>query len=136
MNEINKGTPFEKTSNRLFVKTYVRDRDGNYESFLSREKPYLADAGFKLGLNEVAGPVEFFDAEKGQQFAIIKCVGKVPQKQLTYDEVKNRIVEDYKNYYRQKISSEVEKQLKSKYDVEIYEDVLSKKLSTEMWWKI
>lgn len=132
MNEINKGTPFEKTSNRLFVKTYVRDRDGNYESFLSREKPYLADAGFKLGLNEVAGPVEFFDAEKGQQFAIIKCVGKVPQKQLTYDEVKNRIVEDYKNYYRQKISSEAEKQLKSKYGVEIYEDVLSKKLSTEM----
>jgi hypothetical protein len=131
MRKINEGTPFEKVENKLFVKTYLRDREGNYESFLSREKPYLAEAGFKLALNEIAGPVEYFDPEKGQQFAIIKCIGKVNQKQLTYDEVKNRIAEDFKNYHRQKISDEVEKQLKSKYGVEVYEDVLSNKISTE-----
>ncbi|MGD8779038.1 MAG: peptidylprolyl isomerase [Ignavibacteria bacterium] len=130
--EINKGTPFEKVSNRWFVKTFIRERDGSLKSFGSKELPYLAEAAFKLGLNEVAGPVEYLDAEKGKQFAVIKCIRIRPEKQLTYDDVKGkRIVEEFNNYYRQKISDEVEVKLKKKYGVKIFEDVLSEAIAAK-----
>ena len=127
---INKGTPFEKVSNSWFVKTYIRERDGSLKSYRSQEPPYLAEAGFKLKLNEVAGPVEYYDSTKGKQFAVIKCIHIQPEKQLTYDEVKDKIVTEFKDYYRQKISDEVAAKLKKKYGVEIFEDTLSQAISS------
>lgn len=124
--QIKNGTPFEEVSDRWFVKTFIRERNDSLKSFGSQEPPYLAEAAFKLEPNEVAGPVEYYDPEKGKQFAVIKCTNIRPDKQLTYDDVKGkRIVEEFQNYYRQKISDQVETKLKEKYDVEIFEDVLS-----------
>jgi hypothetical protein len=128
--KIKSGTPFEKISGRWLVKTYVIDRKGNYQSFKSKEQPYLAEAGFKLKLSEVAGPIEYFDPEKGTQFAIIKCVGRRSAKQLSYDDVANIIVNDFKEMNKGKIAEKVERELKRKYDVKIYNDVLAKKLKT------
>ncbi|MBK7106240.1 MAG: peptidyl-prolyl cis-trans isomerase [Ignavibacteriae bacterium] len=130
--DINSGIPFEKISNRWFVKTYIRERDGSLKSFRSIEPPYLAEAAFKLELNEVAGPIEFDDVEKGKQFAVIKAINIMPEKQLTFDEVKGkRIEEEFKNYYRQKISDEVNAKLMKKYNVKIYEDVLSQAINAK-----
>ncbi|MBK8946123.1 MAG: peptidyl-prolyl cis-trans isomerase [Ignavibacteriae bacterium] len=129
--EINSGIPFEKISNRWFVKTYIRERDGSLKSFRSIEPPYLAEAAFKLELNEVAGPIEFDDTEKGKQFAVIKAIHIMPEKQLTFDEVKGkRIEEEFKNYYRQKISDEVNAKLMKKYNVEIFEHELSQAITS------
>ncbi len=128
--EIKKGTPFEKVSDSWFVKTYIRERDGSFKSYASLEPPYLAEAGFKLKLDEVAGPVEYYDSTKGKQFAVIKCIHIQPEKQLTYDEVKDKIVKEFKDYYRQKISDEVEARLKKKYGVEIFEKTLSQAISS------
>ena len=130
--KINNGIPFEKISNRWLVKTFIRERDGSLESFSSQEPPYLAEASFRLGLNEVAGPVAYYDSTKGKQFAVVKCIRIRPEKQLTYDDVKGkRIKEEFRDYYRQKISEEVEAKLKDKYDVEIFEDVLAKELESK-----
>jgi hypothetical protein len=129
--KIKDGIPFEKISNRWFNKSFIRKRDGSLQSYLSREKPYLAEAAFKLKLNEVAGPVEYYDPEKGKQFAVIKCSEVYPEKQLTYDEVKDRIAEEFTIYYRQKISNEIETALKKKYNVEIFENTLSQVLSSK-----
>jgi hypothetical protein len=131
MEKINNGIPFEKVSDRWLVKTYIRERDGSLKSYRSQEPPYLAEAGFKLGLNETAGPIEYYDAEKGKQFAVIKCINIQPEKQLTYDDVKGkRIVEEFQNYYRQKISNEVDAKLRKKYGVEIFENELSQVLAS------
>ena len=133
INAINDGTPFEKVSNKWFVKTYIRERDGSLNSYRSLEPPYLAKAGFKLNLNEVAGPIEYYDSTKGKQFAVIKCIRIQPEKQLTYDDVKGkRINEEFKNYYRKKISDEVDAKLRKKYGVEIYEGVLSEAISSKL----
>ncbi len=109
------------------VKMFIRERDGRLKAYRTEGGDYLAKAAINLSLNESAGPVEYDDSTKGKQFAVIKCFKIEPEKQLTYDEVKGeRIEEEFKNYYRQKIADEVDAGLKKKYSVEIFEDVLSK----------
>ena len=129
MQKIKNGAKFKDVSNKWYVKTYVRERDGTYESYLSKEPPYLAQAAFKLGLNEVAGPIVFYDDQKNKRFAIIKCVAVRPEKQLTYDDAKDKVINDYKNYYRRLLEDETEAKLKEKYGVKIFEDVLASNLS-------
>jgi hypothetical protein len=127
INEIRKGTPFEKVSTAWLVKMFIRERDGSLKAYRTAGGDYLAKAAFSLNLNESAGPVEYDDSTIGKQFAVIKCFQIQPEVQLTYDDVKGKRLEDeYTKYYRQKISGEIDAGLKKKYDVEIFENVLSK----------
>jgi hypothetical protein len=130
--EIRKGTPFEKVSDAWLVKMFIRERDGQLKAYRTSGGDYLAKAAFTLSLNESAGPIEYDDSTKGKQFAVIKCFQIEPEKQLTYDDVKgNKIEEEFKNYYRQKISDEVDARLKKKYKVEVFENVLSKAIASQ-----
>ena len=132
INEIKKGTPFEKVKDAWLIKMFIRERDGSLKAYRTSGGDYLAKAAFKLSLNECAGPIEYNDSTKGKQFAVIKCFKIQPEKQLTYDDVKGkRIDEEFKNYYRQKISDEVDASLKKKYGVEIFENVLSEAIASK-----
>jgi hypothetical protein len=62
--KIQAGTPFEKASDRWFVKTFIKDRDGQIKSYLSKEPPYLGEAAFKLKEGEVDGVIEYTDPKK------------------------------------------------------------------------
>ena len=130
INRINAGAQFEEISNRWLTKSFVRERDGKFKSYMSTEPIFLAEASFKLGLNEVAGPIEYFDPEKGKQFAVIKCVAIRDEKQLTYDEAKNLIENEFIKYHKQKLTEEVERRLKSKYKIEIYDNYLSELINS------
>jgi hypothetical protein len=131
INEIRKGTPFEKVSSAWSINMYIRERDGSLKAYRTSCGDYLAKAAFQLNLNESAGPVEYDDSTKGKQFAVIKCFQIQPEKQLTYDDVKGkRIEEEYKNYYRRKISDETDAGLREKYRVEIFENVLSEAIAS------
>ena len=131
INKIRKGTPFEEVSNKFFVKEYIRERDGSLKAYKTSGGDYLAKAAFQLNLNESAGPIEYDDSTNGKQFAVIKCFQIQPEKQLTYDDVKGkRIVDEFTNYYRRKISEEVDTRLKEKYKVEIFENVLSNAIAS------
>ena len=130
INKIKKGTPFEKVKDAWLVKMFIRERDGSLKAYRTAGGDYLAKAAFKLKLNESAGPIEYNDSTKGKQFAVIKCFKIQPEKQLTYDDVKGkRIEEEFKNYYKKKIADEVDAKLKKKYSVKIYEDALSEAIS-------
>ncbi len=132
INEIRKGTPFEKVSNAWWDKVFIRERDGSLKAYRTAGGDYLAKAAFELKLGQSAGPVEYFDSTKGRQFAVIKCVQIQPEKQLTYNDVKGkRLEEEFANYYRQKISAEVDARLKKKYAVNIIEKVLSGAIASE-----
>lgn len=132
INEIKKGTPFEKVKDSWYVKEYIRERDGSLKSYRSQEPPYLAKEAFKLSLNECAGPFEYYDSTNGKQFAVIKCFKIQPEKQLTYDDVKGkRIEEEFRNYFRNKIADELDARLRKKYKVEIFENVLSEAIASK-----
>ncbi len=132
INKIKKGTPFEKVKDSWWVKEYIRERDGSLKAYRTAGGNYLAKAAFALKLNQCAGPIEYNDSTKGKQFAVIKCFKIQPEKQLTYNDVKGkRIEEEFKNYYRKKISNEVYAKLKKKYGVKIFQNVLSEAIAAK-----
>ena len=122
--------PFEKLAREILVKTFIRKRDGMIGSYLSIEPPYLGEAAFKLRLFEISGPIEYKDTANVSQYALIKSIAIREEKQLTYDDVKKTIADECTNYHRKEITSRVEEQLKKKYIVEIYKDVLKQQLSS------
>jgi len=129
--KINSGTPFEKVTGSYLVRTYIKDRNGEIKSFLIDEKPIFGEGAFEMKEFEVSGPVKFEDENNEVKYALIKCYHIRPEKQLTFDDVKNTITEDFKNYHREKIEKEIEEQLRSKYQPVINEDVLAKVISPE-----
>ena len=132
INEIRKGTPFEKVSNSMLVKIFIRERDGRLKVYRTEGGDYLAKAAFNLSLNESAGPIAYDDSTEGKQYAVINSFRIDPEKQLTYDDVKGeRIEEEFKNYYHQKIADEVDAGLKKKHSVEIFENVLSEAIASK-----
>jgi hypothetical protein len=116
--------PFEKIAPNVLVKTYIRNRNGTYKTFLGVEPPYLAEAGFRLNLNDVSGPVAFVDSTGRTHHALIKCVGWREEKQLTYEDVRGTIAEDFANYHRGLISRATRTELWKKYSVTLHPDVL------------
>jgi hypothetical protein len=131
LGKINNGIPFEKVTGSYLVKTYIKERSGEIKSYSKDEKPTFGKVGFEMKESEVSGPVIFEDENSQSKYAVIKCHHIRPEKQLTYDDVKNTITEDFKNYYRKKIDEEIEKRLKNKYKPVINEKVLEKIISVE-----
>jgi hypothetical protein len=122
--------PFEKLAPEILVKTYIRKRDGTNHTYLvDNEPPFFADVAFKMKLHEIVGPVEYVDPVKGRQFALLKCVAIRGVKQLSYEDVKGTIADDFVKYYRKKIARSVEERLREKYGVTIYKDVLQQRFS-------
>ncbi len=62
INEIRKGTPFEKVSHTWWDKVFIRERDGSLKAYRTPGGDYLAKAAFTLSLNESAGPIEYDDS--------------------------------------------------------------------------
>lgn len=127
--KLGQGTPFEKLAEMYYVKTFIKNRKGNIETFLEDEEPYLGEAAFKLKLNEIEGPVKYTDKKNNVQYALIKCAGLQEEKQLEYKDVEKTIADTFKEYYRKKIFKEVNLKLRRKYPFEVYDSVLSEKLS-------
>jgi hypothetical protein len=124
------GIPFQNLAPLVFVKTYVRNRDSSFRTYLGNEPPFLAETGFRLALNEVTGPVSCVDPSRGTLYALVKCVGVQEEKQLTFDDVAKRIRNDFAEFHRARLEAFVRDRLKQKYDVTIREDVLRRHAPT------
>lgn len=124
------GTPFEKVTGSYLVKTYIKDRNGEIKSFPNEEKSTFSKVGFEMKESEVSDIISFEDEDGQTKFAIMKCHHIRPEKQLTYDDVKKSITEDFKNYHRKMIAKSIEERLKIKYKPVINEEVLAKLISS------
>ena len=127
--KLEQNVPFQKLAPEIFVKTYIRERNGTLETFLEDEPPYLAELGFRLKLNETAGPVDYIDSAKGRQYALVKCVGIREEKQLSYEDVKTTLSAAFTKYHRDEITEATEGRLKKKYPVTVYTDVLNREMA-------
>jgi hypothetical protein len=125
---IEEGDTFEDLASGWFVKSFVRDRNGNIDSHYSTEKPFLGEAAFALEVNEVQGPIEYYDPDKGMQYAIIKCAARRPEKQLSYEEVENKIEQEFREYHRQNYENTIREQLWEKYRITVHYDALAHNL--------
>ncbi|MCF7803093.1 MAG: peptidylprolyl isomerase [Candidatus Marinimicrobia bacterium] len=122
--KVEQGNEYEKVARRWEVKTYIRDRDGTIRSHLSKEPPRLGEAAFGLEENEVAGPVAITPADNDTQYAVIKCVNSLEEKQLLYSDVQNSIQENFRDFYLDSLRQAVRKNLRNKYRVEIKREIL------------
>jgi hypothetical protein len=125
-----RGTAFEKLAPQIDVKTFIRERSGGtISSYLSTETPFLGKAAFTLTLNQVAGPSEYIDPDRGTCYAIIKCVGIRPEKQLTLDDARKSIPADFREFQMTKIGNETAETLKNKYGFKVREDILMRNIA-------
>jgi len=121
--------PFERIDKRVFVKRYIRTREGVIQPEKPEDNVVLGKIAFTLSLGDVAGPIEII--ENGEKkLALFKCVYKIEEKQLLYEDVKDRIVNDYRQYYLNKIQESTFNQLKVKYSVQIYDDTFHQILTS------
>ena len=128
-NKIQSGIEYEKVTGRFFVKTYDRERNGEFKSLMRNEKPIFAEKAFKMKLNEVSEPVKFIDEDGQTKYAVLKCKYIRPEKQLTYEDTKKTIGEEFKKFYREKLEQEIKKKLAEKYHPKYYYDVVEKIIS-------
>ena len=126
--KLQQNVPFNKLAPIVYVKTFIQKKGGPVKSYFSTEPPYLGKIAIQLHLNETAGPLEYTDTANVKQYALIKCIARLDEKQLTYDDVKGRIVADFTKYYRQKIADEIDAQLRKKYSVRVDEGALKKSM--------
>lgn len=125
------GTPFDKLVHSWYVKSFARyHSEDSIRSYLSNEPPFLGKLAFSLKLNEVRGPVKYHDPKRGEQYAIVKCIQRTPQIQLTLNEARKNIPTDFRRYEWDKINQETIASLKHKYGFKIYEHVLTRDLSS------
>jgi|AntRauTorcE11897_2_1112592.scaffolds.fasta_scaffold00042_39 parvulin-like peptidyl-prolyl isomerase len=124
VSEINEGKEFENLFSGWAVKTYIINKNGETESYLSNEPNYFGDEAFKLSQGETAGPVEFQENQE-TKFAVIKAHNVEQEKIRTMDEINPRILNRmFRNYYFNKFSKEVASTLRNSYKVEVNEQAL------------
>ena len=110
------------------LQSYERDRNGDIHPVIGKGYEIIGKQALQLKRKEIVGPIEFTDSKNDTLYAIIQCTSIIPEKQLSYAEVKNRIVNDFKAYHFEMIEKKLMEQLSSKYDVKIYKNVLNRKI--------
>lgn len=124
------GTRFEDLESVYQVRTFERKQDGEIETYIRREKPYLGEIAFNMNDGEVTGPVSYDHVENGKLYAVVKRASSIPEKQLSYSEVEDRIESVYKDYHRKQIVESVKEDLWDRYSVEIFRENLRHQISS------
>ncbi|MGV7223747.1 MAG: peptidylprolyl isomerase [Nitrospinales bacterium] len=112
------------------VQSYERDRDGNLRIVKGDGHIKIGERALKLKKGGMAGPIEFTDPEKGTRYAIIQCNDAKPEKQLTYQEVKDKVVRDYQKHHFEIIEKKMMDRLRKKYGVKTFQSVLRNGVSS------
>jgi hypothetical protein len=129
--EVQQGVPFEEVSSRRLIRSFERTRDGEIVTRFNPEPPYLGEVAFGLEEGEVAGPVAYDDAEEGRLYAIVLATRQLEERQLAFDEVRDRVAEAFVEHHRARIAADVAEELREKYGVTVYENVLEERLAAE-----
>lgn len=123
------GTSFRDLAHEVLVRVYYRDRNGELRTRHSRNELPLGDIVITMQPDEVAGPASYEHPEKGTQYALIYCTRVLEEKQLTFEEVADRVEEDYDEYHRELIEKELLEELYNRYEVVIHRDYLRERMS-------
>ena len=129
MNRVNHGEAFEELEGRYLVRSFYRDKQGQIHSLHSQEPPSLGPVVFDMELEEVRGPVSYEHPQEGLQHAVVKKARSRPEKQLTYNDVQDRLKEDFMDFHSEKKNKEVLEELRNNYTVDINEELLQTELN-------
>jgi len=123
--EIQRGVRFEAASSRRLNRVYRITHDGDVVSNVRSEPAYFADIAFDLEEGDVVGPVAFETDQGDTRYAIIKSGTQLEARRLRFDEVEDRVRQEYLSYHRQRVEDELRTQLESRHGVKVFNDVLN-----------
>ena len=123
--EIQRGVRFEVASSRRLNRVYRINSDGEVVSNVRSEPAYFADIAFDLEEGDVAGPVAFETVEGDTRYAIIRSGSQREARRLPFEEVEDRVRQEYLTYHRQRVEDELRVELADKYGVQVFDDVLA-----------
>ncbi|MDI6402305.1 peptidyl-prolyl cis-trans isomerase [Balneolaceae bacterium ANBcel3] len=127
--EYEAGTPFNVLAHRIQRRTITRDRDGKvYVRNHRTPQPHLEPLAIDLEANDIIGPVEFNDPQKGWAPALVLAQRVLPEKQLSFDEVSEIIEREFKSHHRAIINDKLISEIRSRYDHHFYEEHLVNQL--------
>lgn len=130
--KVQQGVPFAEVSHRRLIRSFERTRDGEIVSRLRGEPPYLGEVAFGLEEGEVVGPVAYDDAKQGPLYAIVRATGRLEERQLAFDEVRDRVAKTFVDYHRKRITADVAADLRARYPVVIHRDVLNQVMKASL----
>ena len=120
---------FRRSNERVLIQSFQKDNDGTIMPSRSNDIAALGKHAFNLDESERMGPIQFEHPEKGKMYALLECEGKTKAKQLSFEEsLKQGLEKDLKKQIRKKIKKEKLAELRNKYDVTIYKNVLREKI--------
>jgi len=128
-NTYEQGTSFEDLSRSWQVRTFVRNRNGEIQSFASSREPHLGKEAFRLKEGEITGPIEFTDPDRGTQYAIIKCVKKRQAGYVEFSETRDTIRETFREFHERRLRDSLKRSLREKYRIEVHRDVIRQKIA-------
>jgi hypothetical protein len=124
---IDNGTAFEAVTGQYFVRSFYRFHDGEIRTLHDHERPYLGEIAFNSEIGDVQGPVAYDHSDGSRRYALVKKVNHREARQMTYDEVRDRIPRLFRNHHWDRLDAEVNADLKDRYGHQIYDDVLERK---------
>ena len=121
------GVPFSEASHRRLVRSFQRTRDGSVVTRNLREPPYVGEVALGLSAGETAGPLSY-ETPRGRRYAIVLVTKRLDERQLAFEEVRDRVAEAFTEHHRQRLAAEVEAELRDRYTVEVDDALWSRML--------
>lgn len=125
LEKVKSGVPWEEVSSRRLIRSFQRTREGEIVTLFSREPPYLGEIAFEMKPDEVAGPFAYDDDKDGPQYAVVRVTRRLEERQLSFDEVRERVAEAYAEHHEARLAKEVIDELRTRYEVVVRQDVLN-----------
>jgi len=122
------GTSFAELAHRIQVRVFYRDRDGNVHVRNNRPQPDMENIIINLEEGEVAGAVYFYHPERGRIPSLVLANRVLPEKQLSFEEVSDRIENVFREHQRAKINERTISDIRANYDYRFYEEHLIQNL--------
>ena len=119
------GVPFDELSHRRQIRSFERTRDGAIVTRFNSEPPYLGEAAFGLEPGDVAGPFSYVDSTQGRLHAIVHVTRRLDERQLNFEEVRDRVAEAFIEHHRARLEREVEADLRNRYTVTVDERAMN-----------
>ena len=122
--QVQEGVPFDEASSRRLIRSFERTRDGEIVSRLNGEPPYWGQIAFGLDVGEMVGPF-VYDPPEGRHYAILRVTKRLDERQLPFEEVRERVVEAFRDHHRARLEAEVDAELRRRYAVDTNERVMA-----------
>jgi parvulin-like peptidyl-prolyl isomerase len=115
------GSDFTQLVRKYTDRKSHKSKDGKLGEFSEGRWGKIGEKAFEMRVGEIGGPV---DLGAGKGYSILKLLGKKPRKIRPFDEVLSPVRAHYKSETRQNLEKKWFEDQRTKYQIEIYDNVL------------